>query len=344
VPIFLHAFTAQPRLALQALRRSEYGFQAASLSVLHRLAKLARRPERYNVLHAHFGPSGNSFRFARELWQAPLVVSFHGYDFTTLPRKQGAGMYQKLFATADVVTVNSQFTFDRVARLGCPEQKLAHLPVGLDLNAFPFQERVCAAGQPVRLITVARLVEIKGHEFALRAVACVRQSYPTLSYDIIGEGPFRQQLERLVAELGLQDVVTLHGARDGAFIGGLMAKAHLALLASVSIEGDQEGQGLFLQEAQACGLPVVATRHGALPEGLLPSRSGFLVPERDVQALAQQLSFLIQHPDQWPALGRAGRAFVADNFDQRELNQKLVELYAAAEARYQAQTAGARRL
>jgi len=50
-------------------------------------------------------------------------------------------------------------------------------------------------------------------------------------------------------------------------------------------EGDREGQGLVLQEAQAVGLPVVATIHGALPEGVLPGRAGFLVPERDVDAL-----------------------------------------------------------
>src|SRR5438034_4732785 len=177
VPIFLRALTVEPRLAIGVLRRTEYGFQAQSLSALYRLNKLLEKPVQYDVLHAHFGPTGNSFRFARQLWRAPLVVSFHGYDFTTIPRKQGTGIYQKLFAEADFVTVNSEFTRGRVAQLGCPEQKLSLLPVGLELEAFPFKERIWQSGELLRLITVARLVEIKGHEFAIRALIELRQTY-----------------------------------------------------------------------------------------------------------------------------------------------------------------------
>jgi colanic acid/amylovoran biosynthesis glycosyltransferase len=179
----------------------------------------------------------------------------------------------------------------------------------------------------VRLLTVARLVEIKGHEFALRAVARVRARHPEIRYDIVGDGPLRKKLEALVAELGLQDAVTFHGAREGAFVRELMKNAHLAVLASVSIEGDAEGQGLFLQEAQACGLPVVATQHGALPEGMLPGKSGFLVPERDVDALAQQLELLRANPDTWPEMGWRGRAFVEERYNIQQLNERLVELY-----------------
>src|SRR5262245_29471928 len=96
LPRLLGSLTRQPGLTARVLRRAEYGFQADSLSALHRLSTLARLPRRYDVLHAHFGPVGNSFRFARELWDAPLIVSFHGYDFCTLPRQQGSGMYAKL--------------------------------------------------------------------------------------------------------------------------------------------------------------------------------------------------------------------------------------------------------
>jgi colanic acid/amylovoran biosynthesis glycosyltransferase len=331
VPHALRCFTAHPRLARRVLDRAEYGFQAESLSALFRLSGLARREGRYDVLHAHFGPIGNSFRFARELWQAPLLVSFHGYDFCTLPRLQGAGMYRRLFETADLVTVNSRFTRDRVAALGCPAGKLRQLPVGLDFEKFQFRERSRPERNPIRLITVARLVEIKGHEFALRAVQRLHRRHPDLAYDIVGDGPQRARLEALVAELGLQEVVTLHGARDGSFIEGLLAQAHLAVLASVNIDGDAEGQGLFVQEAQACGLPVVVTQHGALPEGILPGQSGFLVNERDPDALADQLADLIEHSERWPEIGRAGRAFVEARYDIRDLTRQLVELYRLAQ-------------
>jgi colanic acid/amylovoran biosynthesis glycosyltransferase len=146
-------------------------------------------------------------------------------------------------------------------------------------------------------------------------------------YDIVGDGPLRDKLAALIGELGLADAVTLHGARDSAFVVQLMAKAHLAVLASVSIEGDAEGQGLFLQEAQACGLPVVATHHGALPEGMAPGKSGFLLPERDPAALAERLAFLVVHPETWVPMGRCGRAFAESRYDIRKLNERLVALY-----------------
>jgi colanic acid/amylovoran biosynthesis glycosyltransferase len=327
LPALRRCLERAPALAEKALSAEHSGYQARSLSALYRLDRLGARPGSYDVLHAHFGPAGESFRFARELWDAPMVVSFHGHDFTTLPRKKGMGMYQKLFETADAVTVNSEFTRERVSKLGCPANLIHVLSMGLNLAEFPFRERRSPESEPVRIITVARLVEIKGHESVLRAMARLREKHPRFHYDIVGHGPLRHKLESLVNELSLQSVVTLHGARDGAFIRSLMAAAHIAVLASVNIEGDAEGQGLFLQEAQACGLPVVATQHGALPEGLVPDQSGFLVPERDVEALAARLEFLVAHPEAWPQMGRAGRAFVERRYDIQRLNKELVKLY-----------------
>jgi len=327
LPALRRCVERAPALTEEALSPEHYGFQAQSLSALYRLNRLSSFPGQYDVLHAHFGPVGRSYRFTRELWQAPFVVTFHGYDFTTLPRKQGPGLYRELFEAADAVTVNSGFTRGRVEALGCPASKLRLLPLGLDLAVFPFAARTRPREDPVRLLTVARLVEIKGHEFVLHAVARVRLRCPELRYDIVGEGPLRGKLEELVAALGLQDAVTFHGARTGAFVRELIKSMHLAVLASVSIEGDAEGQGLFLQEAQACGLPVVATEHGAFPEGLMPGKSGFLVPERDVDALAERLEFLVMHPQVCDEMGRAGRAFVEKRYDIRQLNDRLVELY-----------------
>ena len=109
-----------------------------------------------------------------------------------------------------------------------------------------------------------------------------------------------------------------------------MARAHIFVLASLSVAGDQEGQGLVLQEAQAAGLPVIATNHGALPEGLLPDRSGFLVPERDIDALTERLHFLMERPETWSMMGRVGRQFVETRYDIRELNSCLATLYMEA--------------
>src|SRR5438552_7129257 len=187
LPRFFRCLWKAPRLACQVLDRREYGYQAASLSALFRLANLCRKSGQYDVLHAHFGTVGNSFRFARELWRAPLIVSFHGYDFSTVPRKEGAKVYQKLFATADAVTVNSDYTRRQVESLGCAAARLHKLPVGLDPDAFPFRERALKPGEPIRILTVARLTEIKGHAFVVRAVAKLRGLGGGVRYEIAGD-------------------------------------------------------------------------------------------------------------------------------------------------------------
>jgi colanic acid/amylovoran biosynthesis glycosyltransferase len=329
-PKALRCLAVAPRLTIDSFNPSEYGYQARSLSTLYRLATLSlcSRGKKYDVLHAHFGPVGNSFRFARGLWRAPLVVSFHGYDFSMWPRKEGRHVYDRLFRDANAVTVNSDYTRQRLEELGCPRAKLHKIRVGLNPDDFSFRERSWLPGEPVRVLTVGRLVEKKGLAYAIRAAGIVRRQFPELRLDIVGEGPLRGELEKLIRQLDLERAVTLHGAQDGHRVRQMMDEAQLFILASVTaLNGDQEGQGLVLQEAQASGLPVLATDHNGFPESLLPGRSGFLVPERDVDSLADQLGYLIEHHERWPEMGRAGRDFVERNFDIRTLNGRLVRLY-----------------
>jgi len=312
------------RLTDQVLDEAEYGYRALSLSALHRLDRLSGIPRQYDAVHAHFGPMGESFRFTRDLWQAPYIVSFHGYDFCTVPRREGRDCYARLFQTADLVTVNSNYTWNQVRSLGCVEARLRKLPMGFDPSACSFAERRPAP--VIRLISVARLVAIKGHEYCLRAVAEARSRVP-LHYDVVGEGEERGKLETLAQELGLQDVVTFHGAMTGPALNSLLNAAHLFLLCSVDVHGDQEGQGLALVEAQACGLPVIATRHGGLPESMIEGGSGWLVPERDVAALAGRIAEAVDCSNEWPAMGRRGRAWVEEHFDVRTLNKRLADFY-----------------
>jgi colanic acid/amylovoran biosynthesis glycosyltransferase len=326
-PVLQTCATASPALTRHVLSKAEYGYRAQSLSGAYRLATLLRSKRKFDLLHAHFGPIANAFRFARELFRAPLVVSFHGYDFSTVPRQEGRNVYKHLWPVADVVLANSHYTHQQLRALGCSESKLRLLPVGLNPSEFEFRERTLARDEIVRFLTVARLVEIKGHEYALRAFARFHETYPQARWDLVGDGPLRSKLESLIRELSLDNAVTLHGSRSELEVREFLARAHVFLLTSVNVNGDEEGQGLVLQEAQACGLPVIATRHGAFPEGIAPANASWLVPERDVEALVVRLREMVADQARWPVMGRAGREFVEHRYDIRFLNQQLVDLY-----------------
>jgi colanic acid/amylovoran biosynthesis glycosyltransferase len=330
-PVLQQCATSRPDLTRLILNVHEYGYRARSWSGAYRLAALLNHTG-FDVLHAHFGPVASSFCFARELFEAPLVVSFHGYDFTTIPRKEGADTYSRLWPAADRVLANSDYTQQRLLALGCPASKLNVLPVGLDPSAYPFREKRTEAN-PVKLLTVARLVEIKGHEYVLRALASLKREV-NFRYDIVGDGPLRSKLAALARELGINDFVYFHGSQTEASVRDFFSQAHLFVLTSVNVSGDAEGQGLVLQEAQAAGLPVIATRHGAFPEGIAPANAHFLVPERDVAALAQTLRGAIANHAEWPSIGRAGRVFVEQRYNIQRLNCELIDVYREARERF----------
>lgn len=325
---------AAPTATIDALNPLAYGRKAVSLTNVFRLRTLLPHLHRLDILHAHFGPVGEQFRFARRACGIPLVVSFHGYDATTYPRLHGSGCYRRLLQQADLVTVNSESTRRRIETLGCPASKIRFLPTGLDPAAFAFRERVLPDDGSVTLLTVARLVPIKGVEYALRAFAQVLRSYPKARYSIIGDGPLRASLVQLSQSLGISHAVTFHGACDGVAVRAAMQSADAFLLTSTTVGGDTEGQGLVIQEAQASGLPVIVTNHGPFPDGIVADRSGIIAPEGDPTGIAAAIIRLIKAGNDWPAMGRVGRDFVEANYDVRVLNARLVALYKEAVQHY----------
>nr|WP_235441026.1 glycosyltransferase [Limnoraphis robusta] len=200
--------------------------------------------------------------------------------------------------------------------------------MGLNLSLYQFKARYLQANEPVKIITVARLVEKKGIEYSIRAVAQVLKEYPNLIYRIVGDGGLRESLEQLIRELNVSENVKILGWMTQEEVRQLYTDSHLFILSSVTAtDGDKEGQGLVLQEAQAMGLPVLSTIHNGIPDGVLDGKSGFLVPEKDVDALAEKLSFLLKNPEKWLEMGQSGRAFVEENYEINKLNDQLVEIY-----------------
>ncbi len=316
-----------PNIVFRCLNILKYGKLALSLQLLFALPLFLDKGE-YDIIHCHFGPNGTLGVILREigLLQGKIITSFHGYDVNVISEPD---MYKHLFQEGDLFTTNTLFTKKRVIELGGPEEKINILPVGLPLEKFPFQERKFN-GKDINILTVARLVEKKGLEYSIKAVSKLIKAHPNLNihYRIVGYGPLKQSLLTLVTKLGVETQVKLLGAREQHEIRRLFQQSEIFVLSSVTAKnGDREGQALVLQEAQAMGLPVVSTLHNGIPEGVLNNESGFLVPERDVDALAERLDFLVRHSNSWPKMGRAGRDFVEKHYDINKLNCELVRIY-----------------
>ena len=134
---------------------------------------------------------------------------------------------------------------------------------------------------------IARLVEKKGLEYSIKAVADLVGQFPKLEYTIVGDGYLRQDLSLLIERLNLQKNVKLVGWKTQEEIRRFFAKSHIFVLASVlSSDGDFEVRA-WCSRGAAMGLPVVCTNHNGFSESIIDGQSGFLVPERDADAFRQ---------------------------------------------------------
>lgn len=327
--LLLANFARDPIVLLRSLNPFKYHKEALSMRLLYAAIPLIKK-QPYDIIHCHFAVMGVNGVFLREIGalKGKIVTSFHGADVNSHPKSYGENFYKPLFKKGDWFTSNTEFTAGIASKLGCPPEKISILPVGLDMPSYSFEPRYLNPDELIKIITVARLAEKKGIEYAIAAVAKVLKTHPNIIYKIVGEGNLREPLEKLIAELDVADKVHLLGWMTQDEVRQLYADSHIFILSSVTAaNGDKEGQGLVLQEAQAMGLPVLSTLHNGIPDGVIDGESGFLVPEKDVDALAEKLTYLIENPEIVPKMGRAGREFVEERYDINKLNDRLVEIY-----------------
>ena len=338
IPLFVRNMVQNPSATIEALKHFSYRnypdhLRKPEYGLFYTITPFLESPRRrYDVIHCHFGPNGMRGLLLKKLGllEGALITTFHGYDVTRYPKVEGKHVYDQLFDQCTIFTGGTNYLLDKVVDLGCPQSKCVKIPMGIDTSKFSRTKSLRGNKDTTILLTVARLTEKKGIKYGIRAFAQVKKQIPALNveYLIVGSGVLREQLERLADELGVTDQIRFLGSQSHEKVRVLFEKADIFMLPSVTASnGDQEGQGLVIQEAQAMQLPVVSTLHNGIPEGVLPDESAFLVPERDVDALADRLLRLIQHPDMRQEMGRKGGRFVEENYDNEILIDQLTEIY-----------------
>jgi colanic acid/amylovoran biosynthesis glycosyltransferase len=302
-----------------------------SLGPLYAAAGVLReRRGHYDIVHCQFGPLGITALRLKQIGalRGKLVTSFRGYGATSY-LKARPGAYRELFLEGDLFCPVNVSLKRRIMAEGCSEAKIAVHHSGIDCAKFAYVHRHRDPAEPTRILTVARLTEKKGIAHAIEAVSRLVRRGIHVAYTIVGDGPLRADLERLIEDLGLGKQVEMRGWTSHHVVTQLMVKAHVLVAPSVTArDGDQEGIPNVLKEAMATGMPIVSTWHGGIPELVDDGVSGFLVPERDVEALADRLAHLSQRPELWSAMGRAGRRKIEREFNLAKLNDDLVDLYA----------------
>lgn len=328
---FLKTVLCAPAIAIKSINVFKRGSYSTSFWLLYQVWPFVKTKENhtYDIIHAQYGPNGTKAVLLREIGvlSGRIVTSFRGYDLNRLPKAHGTSMYDRLFQHGDLFTTDSEAMKKKLITLGCPGQRIRVIPSSVDLE-FWAPIAPSPSTDTIRFILAARLTPCKGVTFAIRALQKIRGLGIDAHLTIAGDGPLGHELKNLVADLGLTAHVSFTGWVDQTSLRELFAEHHVLLLPSILTKnGDEESQGLVLQEAQAMGLKVIGSDIGGIREGLLEGKTGFTCKSADVEDLASKMQRLIAMKDDWPEMGIAARQFVSDHYSLEKQTDNLIKNY-----------------
>ena len=310
------------------------GWISGILRLAKRLAELAP-----DIVHTHNVKCHVRGALAARLAGVPVVINTkHGRNHPVRPMARLANRLACAVSTSLVAVSEDCADIWRRIEHANPAKVIVILN-GVDLAAFDHVnsldiDRRDPQETGPRAVMVARLNQVKDPETLVRAVRLVRDGEPDFCLDLVGDGPLRADVERLVQDLGLAGAARVDGARHD--VKEILRNATLFVLSSTS-----EGIALTLLEAMAAGLPVVATRVGGNAEVVADGETGLLVPARSPEALADAMLTLLSDRRKCREMGRAGRERVAALFDVRRTVASYERLYLEAlnsDARSRART------
>ena len=288
-----------------------------------------------DLIHAHFGHKGWDMLSLRARLGVPLICSFYGMDAWQLPVSQPEwiGRYRRLFAEGSIFLVEGPAMRERLVAIGCPIEKVRICRIGVPVEELPFAER--PAGNPLRIVMMARFVEKKGFEDGLAACVGARRLGANLLVDIIGDGTdpvglgIKSQLKLIAGTPELQGRVTFHGFLKPPQAREIICASDVFLCPSkLSSNGDAEGGSpVALTEAMARGLLCIGTRHCDIPEVIRDGDTGLLAEPGDVTGLATLIARAAASPDEMLRLRRNGRRHIAANFTAAQQLRDLRTAY-----------------
>lgn len=325
-------YAAGPAIRTLAIRSGLLGLMARRLVAFLASRQRRRALASSDLAICHFGPIGNSLaRLARVhgIGGTPIWTIFHGYDVSSYLQEHGDDVYRHLFDVGDRFFAISEHWMERLRQLGCPPEKTSLLRMGVDCERIG--SSVPKSTDKYRILFVGRLVEKKGAEYAIRALAWMNQylQVPNWLFTIVGDGPLREDLVELVGRLGLADKVSFHGIASSEQVRLKLEQAHIFVLPSVtSANGDKEGIPVALMEAMAAGVPVVSTRHSGIPELIEHGVTGLLSEEREIGGLARNIADLMLSDEKRRTLANSARQKVEQDFNQRLIDREFAELIA----------------
>lgn len=293
------------------------------------------REQRTDVLHFHFGSDAYIFTEVMKQAGVPSVVSFYGYDISSVPRFMGGlGVHllkRGAFKHASCILAMSPDMKADLISAGCPAEKIVVHYYGVPTTAFRKIDRSYKSNTTVELLIIGNLQPKKGHLFLFNSLQkLMAEGFNQFKLNIVGAGPEEDKLRKFALNSGLSNHVIFHGSAkflSDKMIAAITSADIFIHPSVVAPNGDKEGIPGTIVEAMASGLPVISTLHAGIPYVIDNEHTGILVKEWDTNDLARRIKELASNVSLREKIGGAAKEYAARYLEQKHKQQELESIY-----------------
>jgi glycosyltransferase involved in cell wall biosynthesis len=284
------------------------------------------------LIHAHFGNDGVAAIPLKRNLGIPLITSFYGYDLSD-KLEILRPYYKSLKNEGDLFIALSKDMKKDLLKIGFPESKIVIHHLGVQCKELEAVKKgTCNNRNDFIFLTVARFSERKGIQDTIKAFYYVVSKYPDAKLRIVGDGPYKSELVKLVDRLQLNKSITFidnfQALNPRKTVLEEMANCDVFILTSyLTSNGSKEGTPIVLMEAQALGKPCISTFHAGIPEVVRHKQTGILVKERDVPAISNAMITFINDSAIVNDFGNNGKLHIYNKFNNEIQIKKLSKLY-----------------
>jgi len=257
------------------------------------------RKESIDIINSHWLlPQGIVGAVCKKIFNVKHVATVHGSDINLIAKSGVLEILFKFIAqNTDQIIANSNFTKQKILDINNElEPKIQIIPMGIDLtkmNEFQTNNPKKIIDAEYVILTVGRLIPLKGVNYLIQAMNHVVVRYPTAKLIICGEGSEKSNLIDLVSRLNLKENILFTGHIPNDFIIHYYHCADVFVLPSIRVDGFEEGLGVVLLEAMACGIPVIGSNSGGICSIINDGYNGFLAKEKSPEDIAEKIIILL---------------------------------------------------
>lgn len=276
-----------------------------------------------DAILVEYGTHANHLKYVLKNSKLPVIAHYHGFDASRYDVIEACNQYKDVFQISDKIIVVSKKMEKAILALGLSSEKMMYNVYGpkkqFEILKPTFKKK--------QFLSVGRFTDKKAPYYTILAFHQVINKYPDAKLLMAGDGTLLNMCKNLVKHLNLENNVLFLGVitpQDfSRFLGESLAYVQHSIVAE---NGDSEGTPLSILEASASGLPVLSTIHAGIPDVIIDGRTGLLVPEHDVDGMAEKMMLLLDNKELAMELGKNGKVRIKNNFSLKRHIDALDDL------------------